>query len=86
MDQADHVAKVAECAVNGERARGSGGVVLVNETSMAYVLVDEIESEELRESLRDGLSEDGTHFVYIVMEKDRQVHIWKLDRLNLVGS
>ena len=81
------MSKIVECALNGEMKRGNGGFVLLSVSSgMSYMLIDEIESEELREALRDQLSEDGVNYVYVVEEQERNMHIWKIDRANLVTN
>ncbi len=85
MDRDAQMSKIVECALHGEMTRGNGGFVLLGvSTGISYMLIDEIESEELRESLRDQLSEDGVHYVYVVEEQERTMHIWKIDRAKLV--
>lgn len=78
----DFAQRVLSVALTGERNRGNGGIVLCNRSTdkIAYILVHEIESEELRETVGDLLTEEGLRYFFILEEKDRKIHIWKVDK------
>lgn len=88
----DRRALVADTVLNGERERGSGGVVMLAgapELKATYALVNEIPSAELREVVEDLLTEDGNEYVYVLegertVEDARNVHIWKMSRIEVV--
>lgn len=71
----------------GERERGSGGVVFANKEKgiVKYILLQEIESEELRARFEDELTEDGNYHLFIMEEIERVMHIWKLPRDKLAN-
>ena len=52
----------------GERERGNGGVVFVNKEKniIKYILLHEVESEELRARFEDELTENGND--HLVMQ------------------
>jgi hypothetical protein len=89
----DRRALVANTVLNGERERGSGGVVMLAKTpelKATYALVTEIPSAELREVVEDLLTEDGNEYVYVLegertVEDTRNVHIWKMSRIEVVA-
>ena len=80
--------RVLAVAMKGEQERGNGGVVLCNrdDDTIAYVLCDEISTEELRDSVREMLSDEGERFYYVVEETDRKMHIWKIDKAAVMNS
>jgi hypothetical protein len=85
---------VVQTVIEGEKNRGSNGVVLLARTptlSATYALVTELPSAELREVVEDLLSEDGNQFVYVLegertVEEERNVHIWKMSRIEVVAE
>ena len=82
VDDRQRMSAIFATALSGEKTRGSGGVVLCNKSkgTICYALVDEFESEELRERIRDMLSDEGTEYAFVVEEVDRTVDIWKIPR------
>ena len=71
----------------GERERGNGGVVFVNKEKniIKYILLHEVESEELRARFEDELTENGNDHLFIMEEVDRVMHIWKVPRDKLAN-
>ena len=69
--------------MQGEKTRGTGGVVWCDtETDIKYVLIDEIEDDNVRESLRDSLSDDGDQYIFFVVKdiETAQLHVTKMER------
>ena len=69
--------------MQGERARGTGGVVWCDtDTSVKYLLLDEIEDSNIRDSLRDSLSDDGERYLFFVVKdtETAQLHVTKMER------
>lgn len=68
--------------VQGEAARGSGGLVHVKLPSrIQYILTHEINQEKLRESVEELLSDEGSEFMFVVEEEeDEKFHLWKVPR------
>ena len=79
MSQARELANVA---MQGEKTRGTGVVWCNTETDMKYVLIDEIEDDNVRESLRDSLSDDGDQYIFFVVKdtETAQLHVTKMER------
>ena len=79
---------VSDAAFEGERQRGSGGVVHLdrNTKTARYFLVNEIQVADLREKAEDMLSECGDRYVFVMEESDGAAHIWKIDRMQLTNA
>lgn len=61
--------------VAGERARGSGGVVFVEDEHISYLLAAELQPASLRERVEEILDgDDGRHFV-VLHKSGLNVHI-----------
>ena len=73
---------IVRTAIEGERARGSGGVVFVQRSlgRATYQLTSEIPNPELRENVESLLSECGETHLLCLEEVDRAVHLWKIPR------
>ena len=70
-------AKCAVVAVKGERERGNGGAVYYNESTneIGYLLIPEIEPQELQENVSDLLNDES----FVVLYKtEKEVHITKM--------
>lgn len=79
---ADHIHRVMRVGLIGERERGNGGVVFDSKDrdSVQYLLLAEIESEQMRERLEDELSEDANAHLFVVEEVEKVMHVWKIRR------
>lgn len=92
LEEKERLCRVAETAVAGEKARGDGGVVVLTAESATYKLVNEIESEELREQLEDLLSEHGRVNVVVVEEgvdthtERRFCNVWMVPRQHVMDA
>ena len=74
---------VVGAIAEGERARGTGGVVVyTDETDVRYVMVHELETEELREAVADMLSDEGDEYVF-ALNRAKDMHIWKISRFKI---
>ena len=75
------VARVAEIAVGGEQARGSGGFVWYAEGCVEYRLIDELPDETVRDSIRDIVTEDGEAVVVVLIVNSlSSMHVTKVPR------
>jgi len=70
----------------GERARGTDGVVVLNRSRMMaeYMRLEEIKYEQIKETLRDALSESGDHSITVVDVCENDIHVWQLPRREAV--
>lgn len=76
------VQKCLQVAVSGEAERGSDGVVWydLNEKKIQYLTSSEVEPKELRDSVRELLSDDeNTNFI-ILVKQDMKVDITKVNK------
>ena len=76
------VHKCLQVAVAGEAQRGTDGVVWydLNEDKVQYLTSSEVEPKELRESVRELLSDDeNTNFI-ILVKQDMKVDITKVNK------
>ena len=80
-------AAIVTVGLAGEKDRGNGGAIYVNriDNIIKYMLVDEFESEQFKDTLSDMLSEDGSLNLYVVEEIERVLHIWKIPRHHFAG-
>lgn len=76
------VEKCMKVALSGESQRGSDGVVWydVNNNDVKYLTSTEVEPRELRESVRDLLSEDENQNFIILVKQDMNVDITKVSK------
>ena len=75
--------QIVSIAIDGERTRGSGGVVYVVNGAAKYILLNEIPVSELRERVADMLTDEPEYM--IVLEESVQkdvpmVNLWKISR------
>ena len=76
------VHKCMQVALSGESQRGSDGVVWydVNKNEATYLTSTEVEPKDLRESVRDLLSEDENRNFIILVKQDMKVDITKVSK------
>ena len=76
------VQKCMQVAVLGESQRGNDGVVWydLNENKVQYLISAEVEPKELRESVRELLSEDANENFIILVKQDMKVDITKVKK------
>jgi hypothetical protein len=76
------VEKCLQVAVSGESERGSDGVVWydLNENKIQYLTSSEVEPKELRDSVRDLLSDDENANFIILVKQDMKVDITKVKK------
>lgn len=74
--------KISVVAINGERERGNGGVVLYDLENMTakYVMIHELQSAEFVATLEDTLEDDENVNYFVVLEKDRSLHVSKISK------
>lgn len=76
------VQKCMQVAVAGEAARGTDGVVWydLNENKVQYLTSSEVEPKELRDSVRELLSDDENANFIILVKQDMKVDITKVNK------
>ena len=77
---------IVDALRRGERNRGSGGAIVIDRAAQAitYLLLDEIEPREVRESVAELLSEEGDRYAVVLhVRRDAQVDLHKLLRTAL---
>ena len=76
----------AELIAKGEMERGTSGCLYINrdQNTYSYLLLNELTNIELRDALENILTEDGRENALIVEEKDRNVHIFKMQRSQIM--
>lgn len=67
-------------AVEGEQSRGSGGVVYLDGDKVAYLLLDQVQPEQLREKIADDIEEDKGQNYFILHRDAGNIHVSKLAR------
>lgn len=76
--------EIIRVALEGEKARGNNGAVLIDtsqsDVKIVYLLSHEFGPEEFSEKLNDSLSEDGQNYIYVVNKVDKAMHISKVLR------
>lgn len=81
------ITRVSFTVLNGERERGSSGVVWSKLDSLVYTLLSEIEDEIIRENLADILNECGSEYVILCIEdQDKTVHVTKVLRTDVYNT
>lgn len=79
--------RVSFTVLNGERERGSSGVVWSKLDSLVYTLLSEIEDDIIRENLVDILNECGNEYVILcIEEQDNTVHVTKVLRTDVYDT
>ena len=73
---------ILKVGIQGESVRGSHGAVLVdtNTNDVVYLLCDEFSPLEFSSKLKEMLSEDGMHYMYIVHKSTDALHVSKIPR------
>lgn len=68
-------------ALKGELERGPGGVILLEEEEVAYLMPHEIQEEGLREKIIDCMKADGGKNFFILHKHGKTVHVSMLPRV-----
>lgn len=76
----------AEILSKGEMERGTSGCLYINrnENTHNYILLHELSNPQLKDALEDMLTEEGASNALIVEEVDRNVHIFKMPRSEIL--
>lgn len=85
----DHPWKVwIQVALDGEKDRGDGGVVVVDNEQgvVAYLLVNELQPEGFREMMEDALQEEGKDFFFFCLKLPDGIKVLKRDRREVIAE
>ena len=83
-DERSLLRAIVRVVAEGERMRGTGGVIVYADASnVRYMLVRELGTEELRERVEDMLSDEGDEYVFALKDENKATHIWKLPRVKI---
>jgi hypothetical protein len=69
-----------QVGLQGEADRGNGGVIYLEDEKVGYMLLHEVEPQELRERLAAEIEDDDGRNFFILHRHEGSVHVSKLAR------
>ena len=74
-------------AASGEQVRGSPGCVMVETatTTAKYLLLHEVEPQEVRTKVEDLIEEEDQPYFYILFKEEGNIHIVKVSKQEAMG-
>ena len=82
---AEQLDKLFETYIQNETERGSGGVLHVKESTIAYKFPNEFGRKDFASKLQETL-DDGKENIYIVYEKNSQYHLFAYPKNQVFSS